>query len=111
MKREEQVFFLMCLFIDRPACCSCFLLSAAPSQAPGKIMWNTSNSKVILRWDQVHALENESEVTGYKVGRGPAYCSRSFLSLSLVEESEGPAGVFVSRKNVLLQHYLSSYTI
>uniref|UniRef100_A0A667XLL8 Contactin 3a, tandem duplicate 1 n=1 Tax=Myripristis murdjan TaxID=586833 RepID=A0A667XLL8_9TELE len=34
---------------------------------PVKIMWNTSNSKVILRWDQVHALENESEVTGYKV--------------------------------------------
>lgn len=42
-------------------------LPPAPSQAPGKIMWNTSNSKVILRWDQVHALENESEVTGYKV--------------------------------------------
>lgn len=38
-----------------------------PSQAISKIMWNTSNSKVILRWDQVHALENESEVTGYKV--------------------------------------------
>lgn len=38
-----------------------------PSQAPDKIMWNTSNSKVILKWDQVHALENESEVTGYKV--------------------------------------------
>uniref|UniRef100_A0A672ITM7 Contactin 3a, tandem duplicate 1 n=1 Tax=Salarias fasciatus TaxID=181472 RepID=A0A672ITM7_SALFA len=38
-----------------------------PSQAPVKIMWNTSNSKVILKWDQVHALENESEVTGYKV--------------------------------------------
>ncbi|XP_024149281.1 contactin-4 [Oryzias melastigma] len=38
-----------------------------PSQAPVKIRWNTSNSKVILRWDQVHALENESEVTGYKV--------------------------------------------
>ncbi|XP_013871251.1 contactin-4 isoform X2 [Austrofundulus limnaeus] len=38
-----------------------------PSKAPVKIMWDTSNSKVILRWDQVHALENESEVTGYKV--------------------------------------------
>ncbi|XP_017273346.1 contactin-4 [Kryptolebias marmoratus] len=38
-----------------------------PSQAPVKIKWDTSNSKVILRWDQVHALENESEVTGYKV--------------------------------------------
>uniref|UniRef100_A0A672ITX9 Contactin 3a, tandem duplicate 1 n=1 Tax=Salarias fasciatus TaxID=181472 RepID=A0A672ITX9_SALFA len=40
-----------------------------PSQAPVKIMWNTSNSKVILKWDQVHALENESEVTGYKVNQ------------------------------------------
>uniref|UniRef100_A0A8C7DUI4 Contactin 3a, tandem duplicate 1 n=1 Tax=Oncorhynchus kisutch TaxID=8019 RepID=A0A8C7DUI4_ONCKI len=37
-----------------------------PSQAPVKIIWNTSNSKVILKWDHVRALENESEVTGYK---------------------------------------------
>lgn len=58
----------MLLFIERLASCSPFF--AAPSQAPGKIMWNTSNSKVILRWDQVHALENESEVTGYKVETG-----------------------------------------
>lgn len=69
MKGKKR-FFLMWLFIDRLVCCSPFLLSAAPSQAPGKIMWNTSNSKVILKWDQVHALENESEVTGYKVERG-----------------------------------------
>lgn len=65
-------------FIERAVCCfSSFpplvmppctpLPPAAPSQAISKIMWNTSNSKVILRWDQVHALENESEVTGYKV--------------------------------------------
>lgn len=40
---------------------------AAPSQAPIKVMWNTSNSKIILNWEQVKALENESEVTGYKV--------------------------------------------
>ncbi|XP_064779004.1 contactin-4-like [Oncorhynchus masou masou] len=38
-----------------------------PSQAPVKIIWNTSKSKVILKWDHVRALENESEVTGYKV--------------------------------------------
>lgn len=44
----------------------CFLLSA-PSQPPVKVMWNTSNSKIILNWEQVKALENESEVTGYKV--------------------------------------------
>lgn len=43
------------------------LLLAAPSQAPLKVMWNTSNSKIILNWEQVKALENESEVTGYKV--------------------------------------------
>lgn len=43
-----------------------FILTA-PSQAPIKVMWNTSNSKIILNWEQVKALENESEVTGYKV--------------------------------------------
>ncbi|KAG7478067.1 hypothetical protein MATL_G00076480 [Megalops atlanticus] len=38
-----------------------------PSQPPLKVMWNTSNSKIILNWEHVKALENESEVTGYKV--------------------------------------------
>ncbi|KAK5913075.1 hypothetical protein CesoFtcFv8_002893 [Champsocephalus esox] len=38
-----------------------------PSQPPGKVSWNTSNSKIILNWERVKALENESEVTGYKV--------------------------------------------
>ncbi|XP_064422350.1 contactin-4 isoform X1 [Latimeria chalumnae] len=38
-----------------------------PSQPPGKIAWKPSNSKIILNWDHVKALENESEVTGYKV--------------------------------------------
>ncbi|XP_028309025.1 contactin-4 isoform X1 [Gouania willdenowi] len=52
-----------------------------PSQAPVKIMWNTSNSKVILKWDQVHALENESEVTGYKV----MYSQDKHSSPSVVE--------------------------
>ncbi|MEQ2254738.1 Contactin-4 [Ilyodon furcidens] len=38
-----------------------------PSQPPVKVKWNTSNSKIILNWEHVKALENESEVTGYKV--------------------------------------------
>uniref|UniRef100_A0A4W5P7L7 Contactin 4 n=1 Tax=Hucho hucho TaxID=62062 RepID=A0A4W5P7L7_9TELE len=38
-----------------------------PSQPPVKVMWNTLNSKIILNWEKVKALENESEVTGYKV--------------------------------------------
>uniref|UniRef100_A0A672IRB1 Contactin 3a, tandem duplicate 1 n=1 Tax=Salarias fasciatus TaxID=181472 RepID=A0A672IRB1_SALFA len=54
-----------------------------PSQAPVKIMWNTSNSKVILKWDQVHALENESEVTGYKVKRHPSVVETNNTSLEL----------------------------
>lgn len=44
-----------------------FFLLLAPSQPPVKVMWNKSNSKIILNWEQVKALENESEVTGYKV--------------------------------------------
>uniref|UniRef100_A0A8B9J6D6 Contactin 4 n=1 Tax=Astyanax mexicanus TaxID=7994 RepID=A0A8B9J6D6_ASTMX len=38
-----------------------------PSQPPGNIEWNLTNSKVFLNWEQVKAMENESEVTGYKV--------------------------------------------
>ncbi|KAI4881925.1 hypothetical protein NFI96_021095 [Prochilodus magdalenae] len=38
-----------------------------PSRAPAKVTWNATNSKIILTWDQVKALENESEVMGYKV--------------------------------------------
>ncbi|KAG1962776.1 contactin-4 [Pimephales promelas] len=38
-----------------------------PSQAPGNIEWNLTNSKVFLNWEHVKAMDNESEVTGYKV--------------------------------------------
>uniref|UniRef100_UPI00398E7C5B contactin-4-like isoform X3 n=1 Tax=Pristiophorus japonicus TaxID=55135 RepID=UPI00398E7C5B len=38
-----------------------------PSQAPGKIRWESASSRVVLNWDHVKAMENESEVTGYKV--------------------------------------------
>ncbi|XP_076840521.1 contactin-3 isoform X3 [Brachyhypopomus gauderio] len=38
-----------------------------PSQAPMKVTWNATNSKVILKWEEVRALENESDVLGYKV--------------------------------------------
>lgn len=45
----------------------CLVFGAAPSQPPGNIVWNSSDSKIILNWDQVKALDNESEVRGYKV--------------------------------------------
>uniref|UniRef100_A0A8C5H9M9 Contactin-3-like n=1 Tax=Gouania willdenowi TaxID=441366 RepID=A0A8C5H9M9_GOUWI len=38
-----------------------------PSQPPGGIEWNFTNSKILLNWEHVRAMENESEVTGYKV--------------------------------------------
>ncbi|KAI7807273.1 putative contactin-4-like [Triplophysa rosa] len=38
-----------------------------PSQPPGNIEWNLTNSKVFLNWEHVKAMDNESEVTGYKV--------------------------------------------
>lgn len=66
-----------------------FLLPA-PSQPPVKVMWNTSNSKIILNWEQVKALENESEVTGYKVSTQSTWfyqtnwvCCRDFCFLLL----------------------------
>lgn len=40
---------------------------AAPSQSPGAIEWNLTNSKIFLKWEQVKASQNESEVMGYKV--------------------------------------------
>ncbi|XP_075406844.1 contactin-3 [Tenrec ecaudatus] len=38
-----------------------------PSQPPGNVVWNATETKVVLRWEQVKAMENESAVTGYKV--------------------------------------------
>ncbi|XP_077626716.1 contactin-3 [Crocuta crocuta] len=38
-----------------------------PSQPPGNVVWNATETKVLLNWEQVKAMENESEVTGYKV--------------------------------------------
>uniref|UniRef100_A0A3B1IUX1 Contactin 3a, tandem duplicate 1 n=1 Tax=Astyanax mexicanus TaxID=7994 RepID=A0A3B1IUX1_ASTMX len=38
-----------------------------PSRAPTKVTWNATSTKIILKWDQVKALENESDVMGYKV--------------------------------------------
>lgn len=40
---------------------------SAPSQPPGNIEWNLTNSKIFLSWEHVKAMGNESEVTGYKV--------------------------------------------
>ncbi|KAK3575085.1 hypothetical protein QTP86_019738, partial [Hemibagrus guttatus] len=38
-----------------------------PNQPPGNIGWNLKNSKLFLHWQHVKAMDNESEVTGYKV--------------------------------------------
>ena len=49
---------------------SCFYyVFKAPSQPPGNIVWNVTDSRVILNWEEVRAMENESEVTGYKVSK------------------------------------------
>lgn len=46
-------------------------------------MWNTSNSKIILNWEQVKALENESEVTGYKVGAQVLWICQEIVIVSM----------------------------
>lgn len=47
----------------------------APSQPPGNVVWNATDTKVLLNWEQVKAMENESEVTGYKVSCDLDYVS------------------------------------
>ncbi|KAK1161457.1 contactin-4-like [Acipenser oxyrinchus oxyrinchus] len=48
-----------------------------PSQPPGKIQCNLTNSKIFLNWEHVKAMENESEVIGYKVIYRPNWHSRT----------------------------------
>ncbi|XP_061073123.1 LOW QUALITY PROTEIN: contactin-5-like [Conger conger] len=38
-----------------------------PSQPPSNLMWIQEGNNVSLSWEAVRAMENESEVTGYKV--------------------------------------------
>lgn len=47
---------------------SCIIAcSAAPNRPPENIEWKLTNSKIFLNWEHVKTMENESEVTGYKV--------------------------------------------
>lgn len=68
---------------SQPQSTLCFAI--APSQPPGNIIWNSSDSKIILNWDQVKALDNESEVQGYKVSasRGSGTMTRHSLHRDL----------------------------
>ncbi|CAF96909.1 unnamed protein product, partial [Tetraodon nigroviridis] len=44
-----------------------FSAEEAPNRPPSNIEWKLTNSKIFLNWEHVKAMENESEVTGYKV--------------------------------------------
>uniref|UniRef100_A0A8C7YQM8 Contactin 4 n=1 Tax=Oryzias sinensis TaxID=183150 RepID=A0A8C7YQM8_9TELE len=59
-----------------------------PSQPPDKVMWNTSNSKIIVNWEQVKALENESEVTGYKVSAPVMETNTTSVELALPTDED-----------------------
>uniref|UniRef100_A0A8C2L0I5 Contactin-4-like n=1 Tax=Cyprinus carpio TaxID=7962 RepID=A0A8C2L0I5_CYPCA len=67
-----------------------------PSQPPGNIEWNLTNSKVFLNWEHVKAMDNESEVTGYKVvyrqnwhrGSSVVETNRTSVELQLPSEED-----------------------
>ncbi|XP_042614699.1 contactin-4-like isoform X2 [Cyprinus carpio] len=67
-----------------------------PSQPPGNIEWNLTNSKVFLNWEHVKAMDNESEVTGYKVvyrqnwhrGNSIVETNRTSVELQLPSEED-----------------------
>jgi ABC-type transport system involved in Fe-S cluster assembly fused permease/ATPase subunit len=58
----------------------------APSQPPGNVVWNATDTKVLLNWEQVKAMENESEVTGYKVS--PSFAILSFPTFGNIFQSK-----------------------
>lgn len=69
-KLVQKLLLMKCVSIHPPVkrlCVCVFAYIAAPSQPPGNIEWSLTNSKIFLNWEHVKALENESEVTGYKV--------------------------------------------
>lgn len=74
-------------------------LPSAPSQPPAKVMWNTSNSKIILNWEQVKALENESEVTGYKVSTQSLHFSENCVVCHGVSLLTRPPPKVLYKKN------------
>lgn len=61
----------------------------APSQPPGNVVWNVTDSRVILSWEEVRAMDNESEVTGYKVSGDRAGSNPELVFPCLFACSEG----------------------
>ncbi|NXK95777.1 CNTN3 protein, partial [Formicarius rufipectus] len=62
-----------------------------PSQPPGNVVWNVTDSRVILSWEEVTAMENESQVTGYKV----LYRSSSQSSVSELSTEQATAELWL----------------
>uniref|UniRef100_A0A8C5NSY3 Contactin-3 n=1 Tax=Junco hyemalis TaxID=40217 RepID=A0A8C5NSY3_JUNHY len=54
-----------------------------PSQPPGNVVWNVTDSRVLLSWEEVRAMDNESQVTGYKVSGDRAGDTRAGVSSSV----------------------------
>lgn len=72
------LLYLKYYFVPKSGLTSPFAFQA-PSQPPGNVIWNATDTKVVLNWEQVKAMENESQVTGYKVSCNLNYFT--FLAL------------------------------
>uniref|UniRef100_A0A1A8PDR6 Contactin 2 n=4 Tax=Nothobranchius rachovii TaxID=451742 RepID=A0A1A8PDR6_9TELE len=55
-----------------------------PNRPPGNVSWKTEGSVVMMRWDQVVAMHNESAVLGYKV----LYKHNHETALKLVDKTK-----------------------
>ncbi|KAM3848242.1 contactin-3-like [Vipera latastei] len=66
-----------------------------PSQPPGNLEWNITDSRVVLNWEQVHAMENESEVVGYKV----LYWTSNQNQLSILDTNTTSAELLLPLNN------------
>uniref|UniRef100_A0A8D0D2N1 Contactin 4 n=1 Tax=Sander lucioperca TaxID=283035 RepID=A0A8D0D2N1_SANLU len=77
-----------------------------PSQPPGNIEWNLTNSKIFLNWEHVKAMENESEVTGYKVSLSDTTMNHILSTLhTCVGKNTVFDNAFHKYKYIILQRY------
>lgn len=86
----------------------CFSISA-PNRPPGNVSWKTDGSGVLVRWDHVKAMHNESAVLGYKVSAvwvnvcvSVIFCTQdTYFLLNVAVWLWGPETYFISQLSQL----------
>uniref|UniRef100_A0A671NXL5 Contactin-4-like n=1 Tax=Sinocyclocheilus anshuiensis TaxID=1608454 RepID=A0A671NXL5_9TELE len=98
-------FLNVCTVLMAGCAISCSPTRVSPSQPPGNIEWNLTNSKVFLNWEHVKAMDNESEVTGYKA---ISFFALALLLLSAIKRFYTQGHTYSSETSEAFLHFRTS---